>query len=285
MSKANGASETPPAEKKFLTLAEAASRLGLQVRGFQKMRARLKGIPGQKMVPGPHGAAWVFPEESIDALAAQGETEEDDDATAAILREHGRAVKDILSAAVEAITGVVPLVLKHAEQMGHRVDAAETKSIEAVEALAEAMIGLAKVEAEGLRAQGDQTVRLKQVEAAHEGFRLLTPVAKVGIARLFRMSAVAQDGQAEAVTAIVRRLVSQPDRLARLKGVLDDEQWAAVGDLIGAVEGQRNMRKALGILKRLRPEQGVQIQEILDEKELAALSQILDTIEEERASS
>jgi hypothetical protein len=95
------------------------------------------------------------------------------------------------------------------------------------------------------------------------------------------MSAIARDGQAETLTEIVDRLRADPERLARLKGILDDEQMGAMVSVLAAVEGQRELKLALGIIKsRMTPEQGVELQKLLDPKELAALSQVLDTIEE-----
>lgn len=298
-----------PAEEKngkrtYLTTSEACERLGMTTRNFRLLRKRLGPIEGQTIVSG----SLTFPSDALDEWYRRydGAASDDDlptveDGEAALLREAVNGAKQIMSAlpqmlgaaqqaidaAVSAVKGTDPrteIILKLNERLSQREESAQKLLLETLELVRDLIIEQGKLEAERIKSDADQTIRIEKTRLAAKGIQQFAPIAKAGMARFLGLPAVAREAQAETVLEVVRSLKEKPDKLIQLQAILSADQLGAVGSLLGFAEGHEKLAEALDIIRRdMTPERRDALMQVLDDRELTAIASLFEDAEPDNA--
>lgn len=239
---------------------------------------------------------WRFPTRAIDALAARwndGEDEEVEslsDSMAELMREVARASKSVhetasesLKAAVEAVKGTdhrTELLIKENVRMGELVQKSQSQLLEVLQLTREYIIGTAEIDAQRVKSEADQTVRLERTKVAAKGMKMLTPVLKRGMAWALKAPELARDAQSEGLLELFRNL--SDDKRAKLLGVMNEKQREAFENLATYAAAHESRDESLKVLKEeMTPEQGSALMEFLDQKELQLIMELFEDADEE----
>lgn len=296
--KTNGAPPPGASAVPMLNSIEAAARLGVSLRTFQRMRSkRSEGIPGQVTVAGKFGPEWAFPVDAIDAIANRGEEDLEppvdtvDQAQAALMREVVAASKvvhqtaaDAIRAGVEAIKGTdhrTSLLLQELTRAGDVVKDSQTMALEAVRLVRDLIIEGAKLEAETIKQTADQSIRIQRTRVAERGVNLFAPIIKKGLARAIGAPGLAVEAEAETLAAVVEDL-QRDGKVPALVEVFDDEQRDAIDLLMAAAIGKDKIRAALKKLKdSTTPEQAIKLGSILNQRQQTAFASLFEFAEDD----
>jgi hypothetical protein len=276
----------------MLTSTEAAKRLGISPRHFARLRAKLGRIDGATLVDG----AWAFPEESIEKLADRGtELEEDDtleESEATLLREVVRASKDVhasgkqaIETAVDAlklVLGAYAQTLAESKSKDERLNESQKQQLESMKLLREFIIGTGELEAQRIKTEADQTVRIERTKVAAKGMKLFAPIVKAGLGRVLHMPMLARDAQSETLLELFRGL--KDGKREKLLAVMNDKQREAFENLATYAAAHEGIEDSLKVLKDElleHPEQMGELQGFLDQKEIGAILSLFEGDEED----
>lgn len=238
----------------FLSALDAAERLGISLRHFKK-RVAASPIDGA-IAHGP-SAKKYYPEGAIEDLIIEGADEEQQAAVAALMKQTAVSAREVfeagnkaLAAGVAAVAGVVPFLLTELERQGKALKDAQTDTLEALKLTRDLIIEQAKLEAERVKQEADQTLQIDRNKTMLEGVRTLAPVAKAAIARSLHMPELVRDAEGETVSKLVNSL----DEKTRdeLLEALDDETRDALTNVFGYADGKAHLKENLNVLRKLR---------------------------------
>jgi hypothetical protein len=284
-----GASTSMPSD--MVSTAEACEILGMHMRTFRKLRVKIGGIDGARMVCGQ----WAFPRAAIEAMKLRAEAmqEEDeaspDEGPAAIIRESVRGMEVAIASMKTVLESCVEVVKPLAAQ----ISAARTEtndahkiSLDAVGLVRDLLLEGGKLEADRVVREADQTVRVERTRVAARGLKLLMPLAKAGVSRWLQMPGITKDAQAEGVLELVRDLQREPAKVAELMTILDGPQVEAVQQLLGYAEGAEKLGEALRSLRsRMTGPQMEKLQGMLTSRQLAVLAALFEDEDDEETKN
>lgn len=287
--------DTNGAAVPMLTTIEAATRLGITPRHFGRLRAKTP-IPGAVLLNG----AWAFPVLSIDALADRaGDHENEDaiafgtsheDALAQLTREVAKAgqsvfatCQTVLAASAELLKTAGGQMTTENKRMGDTIHDTFKLQLELFGLLKDLVVGQGQMEADAIKTQADQSVRLERTKVAAGGLRMFAPIVKAGIARALGRPELARDAQAETLAELASSLGKDPERMMRMQAGLDEGQREAIGEILGFVAGQESLEKNLRKLRAtMTPEKMGELSKHLKEREMTALASIFDDLDEDK---
>lgn len=298
----NGKNGGSVGHAQMLSTSEACERLRIDLRYFRKLRKRLGAIDGQVLIDG----GWAFPRESLDLWFRRYEgtdPDEDEDAEEEI-KDHlaeltaavSKAGKQVFATGNESLAAVGKLMQGLMEQMlAHDKQRAEENrqmaknqqdgfalQLQLFAFMKDLMISTGEVEAQKIKSDADQTVRIERTKLAAHGLRMFAPIAKAGFARALGRPELARDAQGETVGEVIASLTKAPERFAKVTGLLDEKQREAVGTILDFATGKEKLTAAIKALKSgMTQEKMSELQKHMTDKELTGIMSLFDEVEDD----
>ena len=278
----------------MLGTAEACKHLGVSTRWFRMMRALHGPVEGQQL---DTVGAWAFPLASLEAwrkkIGDDGAEDTEDlsvkDAIAQLATSVAQMAGNVFKVSHDTNTSAAKIIettgaqmLKENQRMGEAIHDSFKLQLELYGLLKELIVGQGQLEADVIKSQADQTIRVERTRVAAKGLKLFAPIVKAGIGKALGAMAIAKDGRAETVLELVRSIKDKPGGLGEFAGVLDQEQLEAVQGIVNYAEGHENLGKSLATLKgRMTQEQKAKLQGMLSDRQLIALASLFEDDDDE----